>query len=73
MLVTKLLQVHETAARDAERSPRGPVFGTPTTGCPYVVRPSAYALVTRGGMVAVVHTSRACFLPGGGIEGAETP
>ena len=51
-----------------------PVFGTRTDGCPYVVRPSAYALVrNQAGQLAVIQTSRGCFLPGGGVEGEETP
>lgn len=42
-------------------------------GCPYVVRPCAYALVLRDGLLAVARTPKAVFLPGGGIESDETP
>lgn len=55
------------------RSPFGPVFGTRTFGCPYIVRPSAYALVLRDRLLAVARTPKAHFLPGGGIEHDETP
>jgi 8-oxo-dGTP diphosphatase len=42
--------------------------------CPYVIRPSAYALVrNERNQVAVVRTSAGCFLPGGGIEDGESP
>jgi 8-oxo-dGTP diphosphatase len=51
-----------------------PTFGTPTEGCPYVVRPSAYALVRNAaGQLAVIQTPRGCFLPGGGLEADEAP
>ncbi|MCM2316161.1 MAG: NUDIX domain-containing protein [Thermoanaerobaculia bacterium] len=51
-----------------------PVFGRKVRGSPYVVRPSAYALVFGPrGELAVVQTSIGCFLPGGGIEENETP
>jgi len=50
-----------------------PVFGSRAAGFPYVIRPSAYAIVrNRVGAVLVVRTQRGLFLPGGGIEGAET-
>ena len=66
--------VREPVSRQdaAGRSPFGPVFGTPTPDCPYVVRPSAYALVVRDGLLAVARTPKAVFLPGGGIEDGET-
>ncbi|MBI1897436.1 MAG: NUDIX hydrolase [Acidobacteria bacterium] len=51
-----------------------PVFGTPVEGCPYVLRPSAYALVRNAaGELAVARTPRGCFLPGGGVETGESP
>ena len=51
-----------------------PVFGDRVLGCPYVVRPSAYALVKNAdNLVAVVRTSSGCFLPGGGLEDSEDP
>lgn len=51
-----------------------PVFGTRVEGCPYVVRPSAYALVlNEHGNLAVVRTLQGCFLPGGGIQPGENP
>jgi len=51
-----------------------PVFGQRALDCPYVVRPSAYALVRNAeNQIAVVRTSSGCFLPGGGIEDAEGP
>jgi 2-polyprenyl-3-methyl-5-hydroxy-6-metoxy-1,4-benzoquinol methylase/8-oxo-dGTP pyrophosphatase MutT (NUDIX family) len=51
-----------------------PVFGTRVEGCPYVVRPSAYALVRNGGGdLAVIRTPRGSYLPGGGVEANETP
>lgn len=49
-----------------------PVFGTRVDGCPYFVRPSAYALVRNAeGQFAVVRTPAGCYLPGGGIEADE--
>ena len=54
--------------------PEVPVFGTRVEGCPYVVRPSAYALVQNtDGQLAVIQTAQGCFLPGGGLERDETP
>jgi 8-oxo-dGTP diphosphatase len=51
-----------------------PVFGERVLGCPYVVRPSAYALVRNSEMlIAVVRTSSGHFLPGGGLERGEDP
>ena len=51
-----------------------PVFGSRVDGCPYIVRPSAYALVRDAtSAVAVVHTPSGVYLPGGGIEGEERP
>src|SRR5205823_10430944 len=50
-----------------------PVFGARVEGLPYVVRPSAYALVRNAeGALAVVRTPRGVHLPGGGIEAGET-
>jgi 8-oxo-dGTP diphosphatase len=51
-----------------------PVFGTRIEGCAYVRRPSAYALVRNTASEwALVRTPSGCFLPGGGMEPAETP
>jgi 8-oxo-dGTP diphosphatase len=49
-----------------------PTFGSRVEGCPYIVRPSAYAIVIRGANeVAVARTEAGCFLPGGGVEAGE--
>ncbi len=49
-----------------------PVFGERVEGCPYIVRPSAYALITNAdGELAIVLTPRGGFLPGGGIDEGE--
>lgn len=51
-----------------------PVFGKRRADCAYARRPSAYALVRNAiGEWAVVRTPHGCFLPGGGMEGSETP
>src|SRR5215467_11473738 len=51
-----------------------PVFGTRLSGCNYVRRPSAYALLRNPkGEWAVVRTRFGCYLPGGGAEPNETP
>ena len=51
-----------------------PTFGVPPRVGHATVRPSAYAvLIDAGGRVAVVHTPRGTFLPGGGIDPGETP
>lgn len=51
-----------------------PVFGSRVDGCPYVIRPSAYALVLDArGAVAIVRTPRGCYLPGGGVAAEESP
>lgn len=53
---------------------RGPVFGERIKGIPYIVRPSAYALVrNEAGQLATARTGRGWFLPGGGIDANETP
>jgi 8-oxo-dGTP diphosphatase len=51
-----------------------PVFGEKRPGQIYVDRPSAYAIIAdEHGRLAVVQTARGrCFLPGGGIDGAES-
>ncbi len=50
------------------------MFGSRVEGCPYVLRPSAYALVRNaGGELAVVRTARGFFLPGGGVMPDESP
>lgn len=49
-----------------------PTFGKRIEGCPYIVRPSAYALIRRGANeLAVVRNAEGLFLPGGGIEAGE--
>lgn len=49
-----------------------PVFGKRVEGCPYIVRPSAYALIANAdGEIAIVSTPRGGFLPGGGIDEGE--
>ena len=61
-----------TPACDMETPDEVPVFGQWVLDCPYVIRPSAYALVRNAeSSIAVVRTASGCFLPGGGIEGAE--
>jgi 8-oxo-dGTP diphosphatase len=51
-----------------------PVFGTRIEGYPYIVRPSAYALVRNAdGDLALIQTPRGYYLPGGGVEAGETP
>jgi 8-oxo-dGTP diphosphatase len=50
-----------------------PVFGAREHDRAYTVRPSAYGILERGGRVAVVRTPEGVYLPGGGIEAAETP
>jgi 8-oxo-dGTP diphosphatase len=49
-------------------------FGTKLNGVDYSDRPGAYAVLTNDQMqVAVIRTSHGHFLPGGGIDAAETP
>lgn len=51
-----------------------PVFGSRIAGCPYIERPSAYAVVRNSsGCFALIRTPRGFYLPGGGIEASETP
>jgi len=51
-----------------------PVFGTRVSGCPYIARPSAYAVVRNdSGAIAVVRTPKGHYLPGGGMEHGESP
>jgi 8-oxo-dGTP diphosphatase len=51
-----------------------PVFGEKRPGQIYIDRPSTYAIIAdEHGRLAVVGTERGrCFLPGGGIDGAES-
>ena len=54
------------------RESDGPVFGRQVEGCPYIIRPSAYALVRReAGELAVARTAIGYFLPGGGLKAGE--
>lgn len=49
-----------------------PVFGERVEGYPYIVRPSAYALIMNAdGDIAIVLTPRGGSLPGGGIDAGE--
>jgi len=51
-----------------------PIFGSRRDGCPYIHRPSAYALITNDlDEIAVMRTPRGYFLPGGGVENGESP
>ena len=51
-----------------------PVFGSRIAGCPYIERPSAYAVLRNAsGCFALIRTPRGFYLPGGGIEASETP
>lgn len=51
-----------------------PVFGKRIGDCPYIQRPSAYAIVRNvSGCFALIQTPRGFYLPGGGIERSETP
>jgi ribosomal protein S18 acetylase RimI-like enzyme/8-oxo-dGTP pyrophosphatase MutT (NUDIX family) len=48
-------------------------FGEPAAGQPYVVRPSAFVIVSDGsGAIALVRTGEGVFLPGGGVEPGES-
>ncbi len=50
------------------------VFGVASPTGDSTVRPSAYAIIANEeGRIAVVHTPLGLYLPGGGIEIAETP
>lgn len=51
-----------------------PVFTEPGARSPFTTRPSAYALIEDGEhRLALVRTPQGTVLPGGGIEGSETP
>jgi 8-oxo-dGTP diphosphatase len=51
-----------------------PVFTEPGARAPFVTRPSAYALIEDAEhRLAIVRTPQGTVLPGGGIEGNETP
>jgi 8-oxo-dGTP diphosphatase len=51
-----------------------PVFGSRPVGQTCIIRPSAYAIIENDlGQLALAHTLTGAFLPGGGIEGDETP
>lgn len=51
-----------------------PVFTEPGARSPFVTRPSAYALIEDAEQrLAIVRTPQGTVLPGGGIEGNETP
>lgn len=50
-----------------------PTFGSSEPGLDYVHRPGAYALIERDGKLLIVDENSGWFLPGGGLEGNETP
>jgi 8-oxo-dGTP diphosphatase len=51
-----------------------PEFGPRIEGVSYTLRPGAYAIVHNdAGEVAVIQTPAGLYLPGGGIEGNESP
>jgi 8-oxo-dGTP diphosphatase len=53
---------------------RVPIFRVRVEASPYIIRPSAYAVVrNEEAALAVVRTPRGYYLLGGGIEGDETP
>jgi 8-oxo-dGTP diphosphatase len=65
----------EAPGKRAESKPASdvPVFGIRVAGRPYVIRPSAYALLRNSkGEVAVVRSADGCFLPGGGADPGES-
>ena len=49
----------------------GPRFGEVPAGDDYRVRPGAYGIALRDGLVLVVHAQRGTFLPGGGRHRGE--
>lgn len=50
-----------------------PKFGTKQKGVEYLHRPGAYAVIeNEERQIAVIETSKGCFLPGGGIEIGES-
>jgi 8-oxo-dGTP diphosphatase len=51
-----------------------PTFGAEAALHPRIVRPSAYGLIrNEAGLLALARTPEGVFLPGGGIEGGESP
>jgi 8-oxo-dGTP diphosphatase len=51
-----------------------PVFGSPDSRFPHLVRRSAYALIVgQSDRLAIVHTSKGSYLPGGGMMDFESP
>jgi 8-oxo-dGTP pyrophosphatase MutT (NUDIX family) len=48
-----------------------PEFGRREPGIDYLLRPGGYAVIVRGGELAVVETPSGLFLPGGGCEAGE--
>ena len=51
-----------------------PTFGVPDSRLPRVIRPSAYGLIAGSpDQLAVVRTPTGVYLPGGGIQGTESP
>jgi 8-oxo-dGTP diphosphatase len=51
-----------------------PEFGSRIEGASYTLRPGAYAIIHNdAGEVAVIQTPAGLYLPGGGIEGRESP
>lgn len=76
--VTTAVGIHDEAAAakqltDAMTDFQLRTFGTRRDDLEYVSRPGAYALIVREGRVLVVEEGSGIFLPGGGLEGDETP
>jgi 8-oxo-dGTP diphosphatase len=76
--VTTAVGIHDEAAAAKSRTNAMTdfeyrTFGTRREELEYVPRPGAYALIVRDGRVLVVEEGSGIFLPGGGLEGDETP
>lgn len=56
---------------ELERAPHR-VFGARQPVLAYFDRPGAYLIAVRGGKVAVIQTKKGLFLPGGGLDAAES-
>jgi 8-oxo-dGTP diphosphatase len=76
--VTTAVGIHDEAATAKEHAATMTdfeyrTFGTRREDLEYVTRPGAYALIVRDGQVLTVEEESGTSLPGGGMEGDETP
>ena len=73
MTTTRSETARPASAPPNPSAAEGPVFGSAPPHARVVRRPCAFGIIERDGRIAIVNAPNGRTLPGGGIEGDETP